>query len=330
MSSLQSEIRKINLDTTLSKEERNKKIQQLFLRQTSLTTRTDNLSNECSHYDKKCSQFEFDCCSVIDPCKRCHLERNDCSISRVIKITCSICNHKQVPSPRCSNCLISFSKNYCSICHLWTNVDEIYHCNECGICRIGSRDETFHCNECKMCWKKTDSNHDCLGINHVDKLCIVCHENLFKSQQNFFPLQCKHLIHNDCFQKYIQSNKYNCPQCKKSICDMTSHWNVIRQQIITTPIPNDMIQIKETNIVPSKYGKFQIQSIDTNKNRIRGYFVDWKLKNNTHPTGDLDFNTITRNIYISIYCNDCELKSKSLFHFFGLECYHCKGFNTQE
>ena len=39
---------------------------------------------------------------------------------------------------------------------------------------------------------------------------------------------------------------------------------------------------------------------------------------------------IKKNIYKNIYCNDCENKSTTQFHFYGLECKSCGSFNTQE
>jgi len=33
---------------------------------------------------------------------------------------------------------------------------------------------------------------------------------------------------------------------------------------------------------------------------------------------------------VNIYCNDCEKKSETKFHIFGLKCMHCESYNTQQ
>ena len=33
-------------------------------------------------------------------------------------------------------------------------------------------------------------------------------------------------------------------------------------------------------------------------------------------------------VQVNISCNDCEVRSEAKFHFLGLECAVCKGYNT--
>lgn len=322
----QTKIREIQKDITLSQQEKSKKIQEIMMNNTNVKQQS-NLSTHCHHYEKNCSHFEFECCSVIDPCRRCHLERNTCQHCKVKTIVCLSCKMKQTPSSHCVQCNEPFSTTYCNLCQLWTT-RQIYHCEECGICRIGTREETFHCHNCKMCFSNENKEHECLNTSFEEGTCVVCNESVFNNQSSSFFLKCSHFIHSPCFEKYVEFGNYNCPLCKKSISDMTEHWNRIRQQIQVTPVPKDVVVIKENNIVPTKFGRFQVSSIKDFM--YGGHFVDWKLKNGTLVYGRLHEKSITKNIYISIYCNDCEKKSSTLYHFYGLECKHCGGFNTQQ
>lgn len=327
MSQYQAEIRRIQNNATLSTQEKSRQINEIMMKN-SLLKQQSNLSKECSHYEKSCSHFEFSCCSVIDPCHRCHLERNTCNDIQVKAIVCCFCDTKQDPSAQCCKCQETFSTNYCAICTIWTK-SNIFHCNECGICRIGSRETTFHCHECNACFSNSNqSNHLCFNNSFKDGTCVVCNESVFNNQHTSFPLQCGHFIHNPCFEKYIHFGNYNCPYCKKSICDLTHNWQAIREAIQQTPIPKDFIVLQENNVVPSKYGRFRIQSIEGKM--YFGKLIDWKLKNGELVNACLHEDSITKNIYMNIYCNDCCKKSFVLYHFYGLECEHCQSFNTQQ
>lgn len=45
-----------------------------------------------------------------------------------------------------------FVQYTCLICNLFDDEDkDQYHCNGCGICRIGGRNNFFHCEVCNMC-----------------------------------------------------------------------------------------------------------------------------------------------------------------------------------
>lgn len=286
-----------------------------------------NRNRECEHYEKKCSQFYFSCCKIYDPCKRCHMERNLCENPIVESVECNICFKEQEPSKFCKFCSTSFASYYCSICFIWTDVDDVYHCDQCGICRRGTRETTFHCNKCGTCFhKKFQRDHICFKTSYKEKQCIICHEKLFQSCEQSFSLKCSHFVHTKCFQEYISYGNYTCTFCKKSILDMTEQWNYIRKKIEENPIEEDMMSINEGSIVSSKYGKFKIKCIKNNK--YEGEFVEWKLRDGSFSKGYL--SSIEKKLYVLVYCNDCLKKSYSVHHPYGRECKYCKGFNTQE
>lgn len=344
-------IKKIKADVNLTEQEKSIKIQQIFSSnfidsiQTKFQTQS-NLNLNCSHYIKSCSQFKFDCCGLIDPCKRCHMERGICELANIhiSQIKCNACGLEQAPSSVCSNsdCAISFANSHCEICQIWTP-KQIYHCVDCGICRIGTKETLFHCADCLMCFNIDHTNnltHECVKkkslnkiINLDERLCVVCAESTFNSQSPQIELPCSHYIHQSCFTQCMEQSNYKCAHCKKSMCDLTTHWNFIRTQIKLNPIPNEMIPITKDDIVDTPFGKFKIIDINTlyDTKLFSGIFINWfrgNSPNNVFAT--LNYSMIKKNLYKNIHCNDCEKNSLSPFHFYGLECKECGSFNTQE
>lgn len=72
-----------------------------------------NGSLTCSHYKtKKCSRFYFPCCDIVDPCVRCHLERDKCDDKTKPRLlSCNECNLEQEISNQCMGCYVKFD-NY--------------------------------------------------------------------------------------------------------------------------------------------------------------------------------------------------------------------------
>ena len=330
-------IKSIRTDITLSDNEKNKKIQQIMMGKytpDNIYCIKSNYSKTCNHHNKKCYKFHFKCCNIYDPCTRCHREReNPCEdeLIKVDKITCVECEFEQDPNESCSKCFIKFSDNYCSICNIFTHKD-IVHCEYCKICRIGKKDELFHCFNCNGCFFVKDKiNHKC-NINLKEHNCSVCGESIFNSASNINIPDCNHPIHINCLQKSIEHNQYKCSICKKSIIDMNSHWNMIRINIANTPLPRNIFPIIPNDIVDSPYGKFKVleKNIVNKITLCNGILINWKLKNNNLATATFDESILNKKIIKDIYCNDCQLKSLSEFHFYGIECKHCGSFNTQE
>lgn len=325
MDQKRKEIRRIQRDSTLSSQEKVERIQRLMNPLEDRISQKSNENNECNHYKKKCSQFYFSCCGIYDPCRRCHLERNHCKDPKIETIKCLECKTEQKPSNECIKCKIKFSNYYCDKCYLWSDDGNIYHCDECGLCRKGKRDHFFHCNICKGCFNK--ENHICINYNYKNSQCSLCHEELFSSYKSYFQLPCKHLIHNDCFEEYIKHSNFSCPICRKSMFPMEHIWVHIRQKIKEEPIPKNYFKIVEGDKIPTPYGIFKVETI---KEKYYGSFIEWRLKDGTNAFGILDKSIIQGNKYKDIYCNDCNKSGLSLFHFYGFECKFCKGFNTQE
>jgi len=312
-----------------------KLIQEIHNKNISINKQNDNFDWTCEHYDKKCSQFTFDCCKIIDPCRRCHMERaenydlNTCKNPIVKTITCTECKLQQIPTEKCINleCNIKFSKNYCTTCQLWTKVD-IVHCDKCTVCRVGT--DLFHCDICDICYNNSFP-HICPGFNLRQAKCVACMQDAYSAQHKSHLLQCKHIIHEKCMNNIFLQNNYRCPLCRKAMIDMTMYWHNLRNNINLQPMPK-LYTIKHNIILNSPYGKFKVTSQDDQNNKLFiGQLLNIPMKKeNTYATATIHQNNLENISDINILCYDCDKKSTTKFHFLGLECMLCGSFNTSK
>jgi len=166
----------------------------------------------------------------------------------VTEVVCSKCNERQPASRSCSNsnCGIEFAEYYCEVCKFWDNKaseKKIFHCEKCGICRVGGRDKFFHCDTCSGCFANdTQSTHVCVE-NSMRTRCPICQDELFASVKSVTPMRCGHVIHQSCLKamtnpdgQYFSLVSMRCPLCHKSL-HVNSHWwkrldEVISQHVI--------------------------------------------------------------------------------------------------
>jgi RING finger/CHY zinc finger protein 1 len=183
-------------------------------------------------------------------CRICFEESTGKQFDRfsVCQMKCSFCYCVQPVNSSCINpdCTMYKKKHkyYCNICHLWENkpqkeyqkyhdgtssfVKPIYHCQSCGVCRIGNSHFYRHCEKCNMCIptrrnilnsKKTSDNHSCWGIIHENP-CPICYSDIFQSNSPGIFLRCGHAIHYECMNDYIKHGGYKCPTCQNPIVDI--------------------------------------------------------------------------------------------------------------
>lgn len=335
-------IKEIRDNPNLTSVEKSKQIQLLMSGNYSFENKeVSNFSKTCKHRSetKKCYKLYFSCCNLYDPCTNCHFDR-PIHIERVAKlkvkplntlITCMKCETEQVPSNNCVNseCGITFAKNYCSICPFWTD-GKLYHCDKCNVCLPFNKEEIKHCDECNLCIIVNGKRHDCKK-RYREMKCICCSESVVLTPKTFTILNCSHPIHTDCLNDMKIKKNYRCPICKKSMWNMSAEWELLRTNIKFTPLPIDIIPIMTHDIVKSPYGRFKVlEYISSGNNAFwRGEFVDWKLANGKFATGTINEKQLEKQNDRHIICNDCGVKSYTMFHFYGLECKSCGSFNTQ-
>lgn len=178
----------------------------------------------CGHYTRGC-KFVSPCCNEITPCRFCHDDSHDHQINRydVQIIQCNRCNKQQGISNQCVDCGHVFADYFCNICRLYDShpTNKYFHCDECGMCRVGNREDIFHCSECNMCFdNKYKETHSCKkDLFRTD--CCICLNDLFSSRQSSVVMNCGHAIHQECSNEWVKKN-IGCPLCRKTMFD--SEW----------------------------------------------------------------------------------------------------------
>lgn len=292
---MEQEIRSIYADQTLSSEEKSRRVFELLnpnQKQSSLTLKKKKRKQEteCTHYERNCILQCHQCLNYYQ-CRFCHDENEaDHSMDRfkIDTIRCYECQYVQSPSNECELCHSKFAKYYCDVCHLWTN-DEIYHCNQCGLCRKGSSDLYQHCETCDACMVP---NHKCRE-NLLSGNCTICLEDLFTTTRPIIQLPCTHTIHQDCLREY-QKNDYRCPNCHKSIGDLTELWNQITAYINAEIFPEpycywksevQCVDCSEISITKFHYRYHQCQKCNSyNTKKLRSIPYDEESDSNNNST----------------------------------------------
>lgn len=104
----------------------------------------------CEHY-KRNVKLQCYTCKKWYTCRFCHDQVEDHHLNRrkTENMLCMLCGHAQPASQWCRQCGEQAAQYYCSVCKLWDNDSKknIYHCGDCGICRIGQGlgKDFFHC-----------------------------------------------------------------------------------------------------------------------------------------------------------------------------------------
>ena len=178
-------------------------------------------------------------------------------------MVCNKCNCIQKINSYCINIdcynYKNKSKYFCKKCNLWTNetnnemklIDhylldicnkpkEIFHCDDCNICRLGKKEDFIHCKSCNLCIsKKIYDNHPC-KINAKEHNCMICLKNSWSSvNMTINVLDCGHLLHSECMTDYLKSGNYKCPSCKKSIVNMESQWRLLDSFLENQQMPEE-------------------------------------------------------------------------------------------
>lgn len=110
-----------------------------------------------------------------------------------------------------SNLKYSIFQYTCLKCNLFDDTDKKqYHCDECGICRIGGRQNFFHCAVCNMCLpiQLQIDGHRCVE-NISRSNCPVCLGAIHTSRIPCHIPDCGHLLHKMCFDQLVNSITHN-------------------------------------------------------------------------------------------------------------------------
>eukprot|EP00347_Sterkiella_histriomuscorum_P014153 403361959 len=212
----------------------------------------------CQHYRRGC-QKKCPECEEFFPCRFCHddakyLNEKDIKKSHQInrhavnEIKCMKCDTIQKVQQNCENCGLLFARYMCEICKFFDDEYEkkkVFHCEECGICRVGGKENNYHCKICGCCYNiKMKDTHDCKPAK-LNNDCAVCMMDLFTSRDAPNFLRCGHSLHSKCFSTYARKN-IACPICRKSMVDPKSFEAQLDLEIANTPMPEEYKNIDVT------------------------------------------------------------------------------------
>lgn len=193
----------------------------------------------CKHYKRK-AKLVAPCCGNVYSCRFCHDEAEGHELDRkqVSEVECSACGVRQGIHQTCTNCDIVLAQYFCAVCRLYDDdMKRQYHCDGCGICRVGGRDSFYHCDTCDMCLPKNlENNHKC--VERVSRTnCAVCMEDIHTSRISSHIPPCGHMIHKPCFRMLVDRGYYACPTCNVAMFKMDSVWSKLDQELAETQMP---------------------------------------------------------------------------------------------
>ncbi|KAF7456165.1 CHY zinc finger domain-containing protein [Cryptosporidium felis] len=219
----------------------------------------------CKHYSSKC-RIIAPCCEKEYWCRHCHNEdqenqHGEVDRFKIKEVVCGKCGERQPVSNSCINSLdngnsnhencdvTQFARYFCSLCNLWDDKGiekNVFHCNECGICRIGGNESYFHCKVCSMCYPiSIKDTHRCIE-NSCNRPCPLCLENLFHSIKTVSILNCGHTIHEECLFLLGEAKgltSLRCPICSKSLADNSNIWSEIDKMIAESQISESSLEL---------------------------------------------------------------------------------------
>ncbi|KAL7558435.1 hypothetical protein ACA910_015776 [Epithemia clementina (nom. ined.)] len=246
------------------------------------TRRAEEQRPSCHHYQRNCTIIA-PCCGAAFGCRICHDECSDLppkisnagqyqrsaslpssftstrmpesnddthhNIDRfaIREVICRNCYTRQSSKTnKCISCRCQFGTYHCRSCNLWMNdVDQPYHCEDCGFCRVGGAENFQHCDGCGMCIDRNlFDTHHCKDGKYKSN-CPVCQENLFDSRAASHEMPCGHAIHWECFRE-LAAHDSRCPICKKTAETrerMMPTWEAMAAGVAIQPVPPELARV---------------------------------------------------------------------------------------
>lgn len=192
----------------------------------------------CEHYPRRC-WIKPACCDAWHVCRLCHNECEDheCDRKKIEAVKCMVCNEEQPVARRCRSCDTLFARYFCEICRLYDDTPNkhLYHCDKCGICRVGK--DNYHCDTCNACVSpgKDNKKHRCVK-GALDACCPCCQGYLYDSVSKVVFTLCGHAMHHECLERYVTTS-FVCPLCHKELGDMNHLYRTYDRELEAQPMP---------------------------------------------------------------------------------------------
>ena len=270
----------------------------------------DTPSLGCMHYKRNVKVQCFDCHRWFN-CRYCHDQSHDLPFPHQLRrkltrnMLCMLCQTPQPAAEICISCGEYAAWYYCPKCKLWDNDSNkrIYHCDDCGICRLGEGlgKDFVHCKKCNVCISiATSAAHTCIE-RATEGPCPLCLDEMFASRAKVVSMPCGHYMHGECY-KDLMAVTYKCPVCSKSAVNMELQWRKLDHEIAAQPMPEDDEDLE--GLLPQLVGRENGED------------------NSSTPTRR------PRTVWIG--CNDCGSRCWTAFHWLGLKCHNCDSYNTSQ
>ena len=207
----------------------------------------------CAHYKRKATLLA-PCCDEFFGCRFCHdaakyeanpdpKKAHQMDRKAVKTVKCMRCDTTQDAAQTCSTCGVTLGLYWCAICVLLDDVDKgQYHCDKCGICRVGGKEAHTHCDKCGTCVKTVALESHTCATNAALTDCSVCLESLHTSREPTQFLPCGHGLHAPCLRSFLESGESTGPLCKKTVMTPEIQERAIRTmdlEIAMTPMPHE-------------------------------------------------------------------------------------------
>ncbi|KAF2864113.1 zf-CHY-domain-containing protein [Piedraia hortae CBS 480.64] len=202
----------------------------------------------CMHYKRNVKVQCHDCWRWYT-CRHCHDAAelpfpHQLNRKKTENMLCMFCHTAQPAAEQCTSCGKYAAWYYCAKCKLWNDdvSKRIYHCDSCGICRVGEGlgKDFVHCERCNVCISISAANsHPCIE-RATEGDCPLCLAHLFESPKSVVSLPCGHYMHGDCYRD-LMAVTYKCPVCSKSAVNMDVAWRKLDDEIRAQPMPEEVL-----------------------------------------------------------------------------------------
>ncbi|KAK8215193.1 hypothetical protein M8818_002204 [Zalaria obscura] len=287
----------------------------------------------CAHY-KRNVKIQCADCHLWVPCRFCHDSSPDLPFPHQLNrqatahMLCMLCKTPQPAGETCINCQEDMAYYYCPKCKLWDDdsTKRIYHCEDCGICRRGEGlgKDYVHCRRCNVCISiSTSESHPCIE-RATECDCPLCLEYLFSSPAPVVSLLCGHYMHASCYRD-LMGVTYRCPVCSRSAVNMELQWRKLDDEIRAQPMPEEeLVEVASTTAA----------SITPPSNTTTPPTDTPDPAAAPHPAVEQQQpqqpqrRRLPKQVFVN--CNDCGGRGWTAFHWLGLKCPVCDGYNTNQ
>lgn len=163
----------------------------------------------------------------------------------VTELVCDACALRQPVAAACAACATAFGDYCCLVCRFFDDAEahrrkRYYHCDACGICRVGGREAWVHCDACGTC---LPPDHAPCIEGKLDGNCAVCFDRLFDSVKAIAVAHCGHAMHRECMDEMVRQigGVPRCPTCCKTLVApgpaREALWAEVARAVEETPMP---------------------------------------------------------------------------------------------